>query len=158
MLCLGNPVNDRLFSLLNSVKYDSSLISFSAFWQVNSFFFLKKKFCELFILCILSFFHVFWILCLCSYIFWPDSILHKYSVEGYIPNRRWNGKTLWTRSGSENIHLNPGSPRPRRRIKENQMDLLQPHFKTHRGMMVKLGMSSGPFQAILFTVITWNPE
>ena len=25
-------------------------------------------------------------------------------------------------------------------------------------MMVKLGMISGPFQAILFTVITWNPE
>ena len=27
-----------------------------------------------------------------------------------------------------------------------------------RGMMVKLGMISGPIQATLFIVITWNPE
>ena len=33
-----------------------------------------------------------------------------------------------------------------------------PHFKTHRVIMVKLEMISGPFQAILFTVNTWNPE
>ena len=26
----------------------------------------------------------------------------------YIPDRRWNGKTLWRRSGSENVHLKPG--------------------------------------------------
>ena len=29
----------------------------------------------------------------------------------YFPDRRWNGQTIWTRSGSENIHLNSGSPR-----------------------------------------------
>ena len=57
------------------------------------------------------------------------------------------------------IHLNPGSHRPRRRTRkslrrENQTDLLQPHFETHRGMMVMQGMFSGPSQAILFTVIT----
>ena len=57
------------------------------------------------------------------------------------------------------IHLNPGSHRPRRRTRkssrrENQTDLLQPHFETHRGVMVMLGMISGPSQAILFTVIT----
>ena len=28
--------------------------------------------------------------------------------------------------------------------------LLQPHFETHRGMMVKLEMISGPFQALSF--------
>ena len=39
VLCLVKPVNVRFFSLLNSVKYDSSLISFSAPWQVNGFFF-----------------------------------------------------------------------------------------------------------------------
>ena len=33
----------------------------------------------------------------------------------------------------------------------------QPHFKTHRCMMVKLHMISGPFQGTTFTVITWNP-
>ena len=37
VLCLVHPVKYRVFSLLNSVKYDSSLISFSASWQVNSF-------------------------------------------------------------------------------------------------------------------------
>ena len=30
VLCLVHPVNDRVFSLVNRVKYDSSLISFSA--------------------------------------------------------------------------------------------------------------------------------
>ena len=37
-------------------------------------------------------------------------------------------------------------------FQENQTGLLQPHFETHRGMMVKLDMISGPFQEILFTV------
>ena len=32
-----------------------------------------------------------------------------------FPSRRWNGKTRWRRSGSENIHLNLGSPRLRGR-------------------------------------------
>ena len=43
-------------------------------------------------------------------------------------------------------------------FKENQTGLLQPHFETHRGMMVMLGMISGPFQEISFDVITWNSE
>ena len=38
---LVNPVCARDLCLLNSVKYDSSLISFSASWQVNSFSFLR---------------------------------------------------------------------------------------------------------------------
>ena len=42
-------------------------------------------------------------------------------------------------------------------LRENQTDLLQTRFETRRGMMVKLGMISGPFQAISFTVITRNP-
>ena len=85
------PVNARVLSLLNSVKYDSSLISFSAPWQVNSFlisanyfsyavtvFILKKivfgfagtvsKISELFS-------HA-------ATVFFPELILHKYSVEG----------------------------------------------------------------------------
>ena len=37
VLFLVNPVCARDLCLLNSVKYDSSLISFSASWQVNSF-------------------------------------------------------------------------------------------------------------------------
>ena len=37
VLFLVNPVCARDVCLLNSVKYDSSLISFSASWQVNSF-------------------------------------------------------------------------------------------------------------------------
>ena len=37
VLCLVHPVNDRVLSLLNRVKYECSLISFSASWLVNSF-------------------------------------------------------------------------------------------------------------------------
>ena len=51
---LVNSVCARDFSLVNSVKYDSSLISFGAPWQV-------KHICELFVLCsyILQFFFFF---------------------------------------------------------------------------------------------------
>ena len=52
------------------------------------------------------------------------------------------------------IHLNPGASGRG----GNQTDLLPPHIETHRGMMVMLGMISGPCQETLFTVITWNPE
>ena len=54
MLCLVKPVNARFLSLPNSVKYDSSFISFSAFWQVNSFFF--QKILRFLILCSYSFY------------------------------------------------------------------------------------------------------
>ena len=82
----------------------------------------------------------------------------------HIPSRRWNGKTLWRRSGSENIHLNPGSSRTRRRtkkiFKENQAHfLLHPHIKmAQHWMMRKLNMISGALQEISFIAITWNPE
>ena len=36
-----------------------------------------------------------------------------------IHNRKWNGKTLWRRSRSQNIHLNPGSPRPSWRTRKS---------------------------------------
>ena len=79
-----------------------------------------------------------------------------------IPDRRWNSQIIRRRSGSENIHFNPGSPQTEEKkkaiFKENQTDLLQSHFKTHRGMMVKLGMISGPSQGTTFTVITLNRE
>ena len=78
-----------------------------------------------------------------------------------VPNRRWNSQTFWRRSCSENIHLNPGSSGTRRGTRlifeENQTGPLQPHFETHRGMMVELGKISGPCQAISFTVIMQNP-
>ena len=37
--------------------------------------------------------------------------------QSYIPSCRWNSQNPWRRSGSENIHLNPGSPGTRRRTK-----------------------------------------
>ena len=52
---LVHPINARFVRLLNRVKYDSSLISFSAPWQVNSFL----NFCESFILCSYSFYLFF---------------------------------------------------------------------------------------------------
>ena len=41
-------------------------------------------------------------------------------------------------------------------FKENHTDFLQLHFKTHRWMMVKQEMISGPCQGTTFTVITWE--
>ena len=43
-------------------------------------------------------------------------------------------------------------------FEENQTDLLQLHFKIHRGMMVKPKVNFGLSQEIVFAVITWNPE
>ena len=37
----------------------------------------------------------------------------------HVPYRGWNSKTLWRRSGSENIHLHPGSPKPRRKTRKS---------------------------------------
>ena len=80
----------------------------------------------------------------------------------YIPNRRWNGTTLWRRSTSETIHLNQGSPKPRTRTRKSSRRITRvffnPLFKTHRCMMVMLEKISGPFLVILSTVITLNPE
>ena len=42
-------------------------------------------------------------------------VLTPQNGEHIFPDRRWNGQTIWRRAGSENIHLNPGQPRPRRR-------------------------------------------
>ena len=33
----------------------------------------------------------------------------------HVPSRRWNGKNLWRRTASENIHLNPGASGTKRR-------------------------------------------
>ena len=44
VLCLGHPVNDRVFSLLNRVKYDCSLIFLQCILAGQQFF----NFCELF--------------------------------------------------------------------------------------------------------------
>ena len=37
----------------------------------------------------------------------------------HIPGRRWNGKTIWRRSESENIHLSSRQPRHRRRTRKS---------------------------------------
>ena len=62
VLFLVNPVCARDLCLLNSVKYDLFLISFSASWPVHSFF----QFCELFILCSCSF----------QFFFFEDLLVH----------------------------------------------------------------------------------
>ena len=78
---------------------------------------------------------------------------------------RLNAKEVLTPMGGDQIlttsTLIRELSRPRRRtrqfFKKNQTELPL-HAETHRCMMVKLEMISGPFQAIFFTVITWNPE
>ena len=54
----------------------------------------------------------------------------------HIPNRRWKGKTLWRRSGSENIHLNPGSPRPRRRTRKSSRRIRRIFFNPTSRLIV----------------------
>ena len=108
VICLVNPVCARDFSLQNSVKYDSSLISFSAPWPVNSFllsvnlFFYAVTvfifFCFFFCLCSYSF-KFFRIIYLCSYSFFfcrnksCISILWKGTQKICIPSKN-TGKDL----------------------------------------------------------------
>ena len=67
-----------------------------------------------------------------------------------VPNRGWNSQYFLRRSGSENIHLKPGTAQTEEKNKiifeESQTGLLQPHVKTHRGLMVKPTMIFGPSQ------------
>ena len=82
----------------------------------------------------------------------------KSMLKDWMRSRRWNSQTLWRRSGSENIHLNPGSPRPRRSSRRPSWRIrrvfFKPLLKTHRCLMVKQEMISGLFQGTFFTVIT----
>ena len=88
VLCLVKPVNARVLSLLNSVKYDSSLISFSAPWQVNFFkclrivyFYAVTVFIFLLVMQ-LQFQNFQNYLVMQLQFFFPKLILHMYSVEG----------------------------------------------------------------------------
>ena len=79
----------------------------------------------------------------------------------HIPNRRWNSQTLRRRSGSENIHVNPGQPRPRRRTRKSSRKIRRFFTTTSRLIVVwwwSKKIISGPSQAILFTVITLHRE
>ena len=80
----------------------------------------------------------------------------------YILDRRWNSQALRGRSGSENIHLNPGSPRARRRTRKSSRRIrrvfFNPSSRTHRSLMMKQEMISLSCQGTLFTTITLNPE
>ena len=70
----------------------------------------------------------------------------------HIPSRRWNSQSLWRRTASENIHLNPGivqnEEKNKKFFKENQMNYIFQHNfnKTQRGMMRKLKVTSGLLQ------------
>ena len=77
VLCLVHPVNDRVFSLLNGVKYDCSVFSFSASWPVNSFFISAN--CLIRAVTVFNFPKLF---SGAATVFLPELILHKYSVEG----------------------------------------------------------------------------
>ena len=89
VLCLVKLVNARFLSLRISVKYDSSLISFGASWQVNSF-----KISANYFLCSYNFhflkklvmqlqFRIFSeIFSYAATVFFPELVLHKYSVAG----------------------------------------------------------------------------
>ena len=70
-------------------------------------------------------------------------------------------KNFWRKSASENVHLNPGSPRPRTRKMKSSRRIRRVffhHFKTHRRMLVEQEMISGPCQETSYTAITLNPQ
>ena len=101
------------------------------------------------------------------------SRLHQFGPKSALPGiflgyalhagRIWKG-TVKLSGGDQVLRTStlirdrPDKEKNKVSFKENQTDLLQPHIKTHRCMMVKLEMISGPFQATLFTVIKLNPE
>ena len=66
------------------------------------------------------------------------------------------------RTASENIRVNTGASGTRRGTRNSSRRIrrvfFNPDVKTCRCMLVKPKMISGPFQAIIFTVITLNPE
>ena len=45
-------------------------------------------------------------------------------------------ETLWRRSGSENIHLDPGSPRPRRRTRKSSRRIRRIFFNPTSRLIV----------------------
>ena len=78
-------------SSANSVKSDSSLISFSAPWQVNSFWISSN-----FLFCAVTVFQNYLFMQLQ---FHPELILHMYSVEGYLANWIEFMENPWSSSG-----------------------------------------------------------
>ena len=55
-------------------------------------------------------------------------LLTPKTSQNEISGRRRNSQTIWRRSGSENIHLNTGQPRPRRRTKKSSRRMRRVFF------------------------------
>ena len=92
------PFARETFVCWTVCQYDSSLISFSASWPVNRFFFEKilRFFCSMQLRLCSYRFKIFRIIKLSSYsFFFPELILHKYkiSVEGYMVRQETNEGT-----------------------------------------------------------------
>ena len=91
MICLVKPVCARFLSLLNSIKYDSSLISVPLgqltvfeYLRINFSMQLQFFFFELFFLLMQLQFQIFpnYLFMQLQFFFLPELILHKYSVGG----------------------------------------------------------------------------
>ena len=120
VLCLVHPFNDRVFSLLNRVKNECCLISFSASWPVNSF----SKFCELLnAVTVFKIFEFFW---LCSYLLKIFS--KKYFVMAKIAAR-------------DLAHRSPVQPR-------NTENSTSPEELVLRGIQVQTERSTWPHRRI----------
>ena len=53
-----------------------------------------------------------------------------------FPDRRWNSQTFWRRSGSKNIHLNPGQHRERRRTRKSSRRIRRVFFNPTSRLIV----------------------
>ena len=91
-----------------------------------------------------------------------EVIFHRRNMENsYFPSRRWTNKFYWRRSGTENIHLDTGSPNSRRTSKGFSWRIRRVSTSTtstHIRMPVKQEMTSGPCQETSYTAMTLNPE
>ena len=67
----------------------------------------------------------------------------------YIPSRRWNSQSLWRRSTSENIRLNPGSPRQRRRTRSSSRRIRRVFFNLTTRLIVERWWSQRRFLVYL---------
>ena len=83
------------------------------------------------------------------------------NIPHHFSSSRWTNQNFWRRSGTENIHLDTGSPNSRRKSKEFSWRIRRVsfhHLKTHFWMPMKRQMTSGPCQETSYTAIMLNPD
>ena len=66
----------------------------------------------------------------------------------HIPSRRWFSWIVWRRSGSEDIHFDPGQPRPRRITKQSSRRIRRVFFTSRHDSTLNDGEAKNDFWSI----------